>query len=405
MNARESAIEPDRAFKILGVDDDRSLRILYERLLGKLYQIELAASGEEALELAPRYQPDVVLLDIQMPGIDGYETCRRLKSMAALRQMQIIMISAASLQDEQVRAFRAGADDYVVKPIERHEFLARINLHYQLQKAKSGIDSIKSKIGRYQSENIRLALESAEELMSMQDIAVFSLAEVADSRDEVTGQHLLRMRAYSQILAEQLEEYGPYTHKIDGKFLDELYRSSPLHDIGKVAIPDAILLKPGPLTSAEFNLMKQHTVIGANILDRAMYHSRYGSFLAMTSIIARFHHERWDGTGYLAGLEGEEIPLPARIVALADVYDALTSTRPYHKPVSPQIAKMEITSESGRHFDPAVVAAFIDRFDDFLRIQEEYRLKERLAVGAMAFAPKTAGERNPFSQFSEWQYL
>jgi putative two-component system response regulator len=163
-----------------------------------------------------------------------------------------------------------------------------------------------------------------------------------------------------------------------------------LHDIGKVAIPDAILLKPGPLTAPEFELMKQHAVIGANILDRAVFHSYSGSFLAMASIIARFHHEKWDGNGYPAGLVGEEIPLPARIVAVADVYDALTSTRPYHKPMPPELAKSEIESQAGKHFDPAVVAAFSNRFDLFQCIQEESRRKERFAIGAMAFAPKNS---------------
>ena len=192
------------------------------------------------------------------------------------------------------------------------------------------------------------------------------MAKVAESRDQETGGHVLRMREYSQILAEQLHSHGPYADQIDRQFLDDLYRSSPLHDIGKVGIRDEILLKPGKLTPQEFVLMRQHTTIGANILDQAVMGARGGGFLTMAALIARFHHERFDGTGYPAGLRGRTIPLPARIVALADVYDALTSARPYKRAFSPQQSRAMIAAESGRHFDPVIVEAFENSFPRFL---------------------------------------
>jgi putative two-component system response regulator len=193
------------------------------------------------------------------------------------------------------------------------------------------------------------------------------------------------MRAYSQILAEELAREGPYADQISGQFLDDLYRSSPMHDIGKVGIRDEILLKPGRLTPAEFETMQQHSVIGANILDQAVARLRGGGFLAMAALIARFHHERFDGTGYPAGLVGQEIPLPARIVAVADVYDALTSVRPYKPAYPTNEAKSIIRRDSGRHFDPVIVEVFCQRFDDFLRAQEEAVDDFSISYGAMAF--------------------
>lgn len=210
------------------------------------------------------------------------------------------------------------------------------------------------------------------------------MAAIAEFRDEDTGEHLLRMRDYTHILAEQLSRESPYADQISPQFLSDLCRSSLLHDIGKVGISDAILLKPGRLTPEEFETMKRHTVMGANILDRAAIGLPGGGFLAMAAVIARFHHERFDGTGYLAGLIGEEIPLPARIVALADVYDALTSPRPYKPPYSAVDAKAMIERESGRHFDPVIVEAFRVRFDDFRRVRERNDAQP-VALGAVSF--------------------
>jgi putative two-component system response regulator len=193
------------------------------------------------------------------------------------------------------------------------------------------------------------------------------------------------MRNYSQVLAEELQQHSPYARQIDQQFLADLYRSSPLHDIGKVGIRDDILLKPGRLTSEEFAIMQQHSVIGANILDQAVLGSQDGGFLAVAALIARFHHEHFDGSGYPAGLVGNEIPLPARIVAVADVYDALTSVRPYKPAYTPEHARRIIVSESARHFDPVIVDAFQSRFDEFLRTQEEQAESFPLSRGVMAF--------------------
>jgi putative two-component system response regulator len=344
-----------------------------------------AETGEDALRINETFQADLVLLDIVMPGIDGCETCRLLKSQEHGQRPQVMMVSARSSESEQLRAFEAGADDYLVKPFDPYELDSRIRVHFRLADAMQQVVQVRNEAEDYQCQLQRLASKRVEDLSATQDVAVLTLAEIAESRDQGTGQHLRRMRSYAQILAHQLQENSPHSAEIDDDFLRDLYRSSPLHDIGKVGISDAILLKPGPLTKEEFEIIKQHTIIGANILDQAVFLPPGGSFLAMASIIARFHHERYDGTGYPAGLSGEEIPLAARIVAVADVYDAVTSARPY-KPAYPVArARQIIEEESGKHFDPAVVEAFRTCFNRFVQVGESLRDQVPLAHGAMAF--------------------
>jgi len=218
------------------------------------------------------------------------------------------------------------------------------------------------------AELARLLRQRTAEAVATRDVTVMTLAKLAESRDPETGEHLERMQAYAQILAKYLARQGPYTDQIDACFLEDLHRSSPLHDIGKVGIPDEILLKPGLLTPEEFAVMKQHSRIGAEALKQVAGESDYASFLDMAAEIARHHHERFDGSGYPDGLRGTQIPLSARIVALADVFDALTSVRIYKDAVDPEVTRRLIEEEEGRHFDPAVVEAFRACYDDFLAV-------------------------------------
>ena len=215
-----------------------------------------------------------------------------------------------------------------------------------------------------------LVQERTAQIAETRDIAMFVLASLAESRDPETGEHLERMRSYCHILAEELRNNSPYAEWIDDKFIQDLYRSSPLHDIGKVGIPDCILLKPGSLTDEEFEIMKQHSLIGAEALGKTIRTVTSTGFLEMAADIARYHHERFDGTGYPDGLKGKEIPLSARIVALADVYDALTSSRIYKPAFRSEIAYMMVCQERGKQFDPVIVDAFIARYDDFLQVRK-----------------------------------
>ena len=334
--------------KLLIVDDDEAFRRLVARVLRHECAVEQAASGEQALGMLDVHAPDIVLLDIMMPGLDGFETCRRIKTSAAGPQTQVIMVSGHSSRQEQLRAYELGADDYLVKPVDVQELRSRVQLHVRMRDALQNVFSIKQEIASRNHEIKRLAEQRAQDLLLIQDVVVFTLAKVAESRDRDTGGHVLRVRSYCQLLAEELRRKGPYCRQIDAQFVDDLRRASPLHDIGKVGIPDEILLKPGRLTPDEFERMQQHTVIGANILEQAVAQSPYAGFLTMAVVVARFHHERFNGCGYPAGLAGTEIPLPARILAVADAYDAITSARPYKRTSRlPERGKSSVTSVAG----------------------------------------------------------
>lgn len=371
--------------KILVVVDDLNCRELLSAALQQEYELKVALGQEEALQIAATWLPDVVLLEPATTGPGGYVYCRRLKKLSTRRGPQVIVVSGSNSKVELARSFEFGADDYLVKPIDADQLRSRLALHSRLQQRQAEVEALRGQIDSYHAGIRRQVFPRDEEFVTVQDVTVLTLAKVAESRDAETGEHLIRLREYAQLLACDLDQNSPYANQIDEAFLADLYRSSPLHDIGKVGIADAILRKPGRLTSEEFEQIKRHTVIGSNILHEAVMHTHGGSCLSMASMIAQFHHERWDGSGYPAGLIGEEIPLSARIVAVADVYDALTSERPYKDAWSPECTRQTIEEASGTQFDPLVVEAFSRCFPDFLIVQRQHADKEPMAVGAMTF--------------------
>jgi len=372
--------------RILIVDDSPTNVEILRELLGDHYELETAASGEECLEKLRTFSPDLVLLDVMMPGIDGYETCRRIKQSPCGNFTQVILVTGKAATGERLQGYEVGADDYVVKPFDHDELLAKVHVQFRMRDILADLWKANAQIQEFNAELEQLVMRRSKEIVATRDVAVFALAKLAESRDPETGEHLERMREYCVILAEHLSRVGPYTEQIDHEFLADLYRSSPLHDIGKVGIPDAILLKPGRLTIEEFQIMKQHSAIGAHALAEAAQHSDSGRFLKMAIEIARHHHERFNGSGYPDGLSGQDIPLSARIVAVADVFDALTTQRIYKRPVEPLVAKAMIENETGKHFDPAIVAAFLARFDDFLKVHEANGHRPRELNGALAAA-------------------
>lgn len=351
--------------RILIVDDNAMNIDILRRILRKDYDLDTATSGEECLAKMPSFKPQLVLLDIMMPGIKGYDVCREIKSSPLGRFVQVILVSGKGSAAERVQGYEAKADDYMVKPFDHEEMLSKVQVHLRLAKAQRQLASAKEELQVYANDLEQLVAQRTQQWIATQDMTVFALAQLTDSRDPETGEHICRIRFYAQTLAEQLQHSGPYKDQIDARFLEDLFRGSPLHDIGKVAVPDAILRKPGKLTPEEFEQIKQHVRVGGDTLENARKYIGRGTFMDMAADIARYHHERFDGSGYCEGLSGQDIPLAARIVALADVYDALTSPRIYKPAYEPEYAKEIILKESGAHFDPAIVEAFCECFQTF----------------------------------------
>ena len=357
---------------ILVVDDMPENLELYRRMLApRGYTVMSANGGLEAFERIAATPPDVILLDLLMPGMDGFEVCERLKHDLSTRHIPVIMVTGVAEHDTNIRALEAGVDDFITRPIDTVLLEARIRSSV---KAKAMQDQILRYQKRLENDNEVLEArvrERTAEVERTQHATVFGLARLAESRDPETGEHLERMRRYVRELAVEMASWPKYDRIIDSGFVETLYYSSPLHDIGKVGIPDAILLKPGKLSVEEFDIMKTHALIGGDTLKDAGVEAGENSFLEMGRDIAYYHHEKWDGSGYPHGLLGPDIPLCARIVALGDAYDAMTTKRPYKEPFPHEKTRQIILDAAGQHFDPEVVDAFLKREQKFIKIQKE----------------------------------
>lgn len=357
---------------ILVVDDCEVNREILLELLADEYHVVAVPSGEEALRILPETAPDVVLLDIMMPGLDGYETCRQIKSGPMGPFTQVILVSGKGQTQERLQGYAAGADDYVVKPFDHDELCAKLRIHVRLKEMGERVWTLNTQLQKLNHELEQIVEQRTAELLEARDLVIFSLAKLAESRDPDTGEHLERMRWYSHLIAEEYVATYSGKDSIPQNFPDQVFRSAPLHDIGKVGIPDAILLKPGRLTPEEFEIMKQHTIIGYEALREACGKSHSACFLELAAEIARSHHEHYNGNGYPDGLAGEQIPLSARIVTVADVFDALTTPRVYKQAWPPDTARAVIESEAGKQFDPNVVAAFVRRWRDIEAFGSSY---------------------------------
>ena len=361
----------ERVPRILIVDDqDINIDLLTQLLAPRGYILDSAHSGAEALQSIEQAEPDVILLDLVMPEMDGYEVCRRVKRNPDTRHIPIIIISGVNAESVNVKALEAGADEFLQRPFNIVFLEARIRNCIRSKMLQDQIIQYQRQL-EHQNEELENGIrQRTAELARTQHATVFSLAKLAESRDPETGEHLDRIRRYAQEIALHLADQPAYGDAIDSGFIETLYYSSPLHDIGKVGIPDRILLKRGPLSDEEFDIMRSHTIVGGETLTAAEQESGHNPLLVMGRDIAFGHHEKWDGTGYPEGLAGEDIPLAARIVALADVYDALRSKRPYKQPFTHEAAKEILLRGRESHFDPAVVDAFVARESRFIGIQE-----------------------------------
>lgn len=334
--------------------------------------IEESDGSDSVSEHCIKFRPDIVLLDIGLPRVDGFSICRSIKRMDRIFPCAVLIISGRSSNRDMELAIDQGADDYLVKPIDPTTLLARLQLHEKLIDAREAARHYSSELNN-QSSRLTDVIESRyQEQQAIQDAAIFTLAKVAESRDNETGNHLIRISEFSGVLASALVDHPDASRRLSSAESLSIPRLSTLHDIGKVGIPDSILLKPGKLDAEEWRIMQSHTVIGWEILEEAVQHFPSASFLRGAALIAKYHHERWDGTGYPSKLKGEEIPLAARVVALADVFDALTSDRPYRSAWTCEKTREHILEGSGTHFDPVLVEVFRERFDDFKRIQRVF---------------------------------
>lgn len=348
---------------ILVVDDDPIVVTMVSVNLRKAgYEVHTASNGLRALEVMQKSRIGIVISDWNMPIVDGLELCRRVRAQTSDGYTYLILLTSHGKPEQRVQGLAAGADDFLTKPFDPRELLERVRV----------------------AERI-LQLETREAL-------IFAMAKLAESRDPETGQHLERVQRYSLVLSRELAVDSPYSNLITPDFIRLIYQTSPLHDIGKVGIPDSVLQKPGKLTPEEFEIMKQHTVIGANAIRATLEHAPSARFLQMALEIAISHHEKFDGSGYPFGLSGQNIPLSGRIIALVDVYDALTTKRIY-KPAFPHLKAREIIIEGrGKHFDPVIVDAFLSVEVEFdtIRIMLSEECSE--AVPAQAFATNVPRE-------------
>lgn len=337
--------------RVLVAEDDTVTSLMLQFCLEQFgYEVTTVDNGLKALELVRTGEYQLVISDWAMPKMTGLELCRQIRKRHSSSYTYIILLTSHGGTECVVQGLDAGADDFVTKP--------------------------------FQPEELHVRLRAGERLLNLEsrDVTIFTLAKLAESRDNETGSHLDRIREYCRVLCEKLTEEGPYASHVDGDYARLVYLTSPLHDIGKVGIPDAVLLKPGKLTPEEFEIMKQHARIGGETLDAALRAKPDAAYLQMARDIALTHHEKFDGTGYPLGLKGEDIPLCGRIVALADVYDALTAKRIYKDAFSHEKAKSIILEGSGKHFDPAIVEAFLKCEYQFITIRQRFADDEAAAT-------------------------
>ena len=385
--AHQSALRPT----VLVVDDTVEVIDLLVDLLKDTYRVKAATNGSKALEIArSEAPPDLILLDIMMPGLSGHDVCRELKADPATRDIPVIFLTAMTSTEDERRGLELGAVDFITKPVNPPIVLARVATQLQL---KAAADFLRDQNAYLESEVQR----RGRELAAIQDVTVLAMASLAETRDSDTGNHIRRTQYYVRALAEQLRQHPRYREQLDGRTIELLFKSAPLHDIGKVGIPDRILLKPGRYTPEEFEVMKTHPTLGRDAIAKA--EQQLGlevDFLRLAKEIAYSHQEKWDGSGYPQGLAGEQIPLSARLMALADVYDALISRRIYKEPMPHPQAVEIIRQGRGSHFDPEVVDAFLEIQDQFQAIAARFMdsdadLRQKAETLRMMGAPQAEG--------------
>lgn len=362
--------------QILIVDDTLSNIELLGNILGREYSTSFASTGAEALSLIALYPPDLILLDIVMPGMDGFDVCKRLKADPIVRDIPVIFLTSLESAKDEEYGLSLGAEDFIHKPVSPPVVLARVRNHLMLANTKRELRRHNENLEQLVAERTQELVRRDQQLISARDSIITAFCALAEVRDNETGNHIRRTQNYVRALAEALRSHSRFRQILnDDETIELLFKTAPLHDIGKVAIPDAILLKPDKLTADEWAIMQRHCEVGQTAIMSAARElgDSDGAFLSYAIDIAYCHHERWDGKGYPRGLSGEDIPVSARLMAVADVYDALTTKRVYKSAFTHAESVGMMTEGRGSQFDPDIIDAMLSIADHFEAIARRYR--------------------------------
>jgi len=351
--------------KIMLVDDNKANLIMGKNILNKYYEVYALPSGEKLIECLKRVTPDLILLDIEMPGMNGYETIKVLKADKRYTDIPVIFVTAKTSESDEFDGLALGAIDYVAKPFAPLLLLKRIENQLLIQRQKA-------KLRDFNDNLLEKVKDKTREVFGLKNAIISTVADLMEFRDNSTGWHVSRTQKYLEILTGKLLKNGVYANELLSWNMDLILPSAQLHDVGKISITDAILNKSGKLTQEEFEIMKTHVQKGVEAIERMEKFSQFSDFLESAKIFAGTHHEKWDGSGYPCGLKGLEIPLEGRIMAIADVYDALISVRPYKTAFSAGEAEKIIINGSGIQFDPAIIGVFKELTDEFEDIAKKY---------------------------------
>lgn len=350
--------QADTSHSILIVDDDATNLSMLQEILKSTYKVYPSPSGERALAFLARHIPDLILLDVEMPGMNGYEVITRIKEDPRLSTIPVLFLTAQEGREKEEMALRLGAADYILKPITAGVVRARVAMQIELEVYRKRLE--------------HLVERKTQQLQNTQDSILDILASVTAWRDSGTGGHITRTTSYVQLIVRCLQRKGNPNYLISPSYGESIIKTAKLHDIGKVAISDSILLKPGKLTPEEFNEIKKHTTFGAQMIDDAIEDlGDESSFLHVAREIVISHHEWWNGSGYPKGLKGSAIPISGRIMAISDIYDSLTSKRPYKGAMPHDEAMSIIRSETGPHFDPLLIELLEDAYPQFDQIAQK----------------------------------
>ncbi|MDR1778713.1 MAG: response regulator [Clostridiales Family XIII bacterium] len=349
---------------VLLVDDNPTNLSAGKNMLKEQYKVYPVPSAEIMFDLLESVDADLILLDIEMPDMNGYDAIRKLKATERWRQIPVIFLTAMTGEGSELEGLSLGGIDYVTKPFSAPLLLKRIENHLELVVQRRQLQDFNDRLGT-------MVKSKTEQVLALQDAVLGTVANLVEFRDDVTGGHVERTSRYLEILVNAMLEDGLYAAETEGWDMNYLIQSAKLHDVGKIGISDLILNKPGKLTDEEFEIMKQHPKIGVTAIRQIEQNAPDHSFLRHAGRIAGYHHEKWDGTGYPYGFKGTDIPLEGRLMAISDVYDALISARPYKKPFSTEEAKAIILEGRGTHFDPALVDVFLRVADQFAQVVQE----------------------------------